>query len=105
MIARTGKVRNLLKSLRAEGRVRFAPAYRSTVPFLGVPASGRPVEFEVIDILRSREGRITDHWVVLDPLGLLTQLGAMPASQAPTPSGEQGALKGGRARSLAVRSI
>jgi predicted ester cyclase len=48
-------------------------------PFLGVPASGRTVDFEVIDILRSREGRITDHWVVVDQLGLLTQLGAMPA--------------------------
>ncbi|HEX4964646.1 MAG TPA: ester cyclase [Thermoanaerobaculia bacterium] len=48
-------------------------------PFLGVPASGRPVDFEVIDILRARDGRITDHWVVVDKLGLLTQLGAMPA--------------------------
>jgi predicted ester cyclase len=49
-------------------------------PFLGVPASGLPIDFEVIDILRSRDGRITDHWVVVDQLGLLTQLGAMPAS-------------------------
>jgi steroid delta-isomerase-like uncharacterized protein len=49
-------------------------------PFLGVPASGRTVEFEVIDILRSRDGHITDHWVVLDQLSLLTQLGAIPAS-------------------------
>lgn len=45
-------------------------------PFLGVAPSGRAVEFEVIDILRACEGRLTDHWVVVDQLGLLRQLGA-----------------------------
>ncbi|MFN8011689.1 MAG: ester cyclase [Holophagaceae bacterium] len=47
-------------------------------PFLGVPATGRAVVFEVIDILRFREGRISDHWVVVDRLDLLGQLGVLP---------------------------
>ncbi|HEV7922375.1 MAG TPA: ester cyclase [Thermoanaerobaculia bacterium] len=44
--------------------------------FLGVPGSGNRVAFEVIDILSVRDdGRITDHRVIVDKLGLLQQLG------------------------------
>lgn len=46
--------------------------------FLGVAASGRQVKFEVIDILRLVDGRITDHWVVVNQLQLMQQLGALP---------------------------
>jgi steroid delta-isomerase-like uncharacterized protein len=45
--------------------------------FLGVPASGGQLDLTVIDILKVREGRITDHWVVLDQMTLLTQIGAL----------------------------
>jgi steroid delta-isomerase-like uncharacterized protein len=45
----------------------------------GVPPTGQPVAIEVIDILRVRDGRITDHWNQVDRLGLLQQLGALPA--------------------------
>ncbi|MBV8519800.1 MAG: ester cyclase [Acidobacteria bacterium] len=45
-------------------------------PFLGVPASGNRVAFEVIDILTVRDDRIREHRVVLDRLSLLQQLGA-----------------------------
>jgi steroid delta-isomerase-like uncharacterized protein len=51
-------------------------------PFLGVPATGRAVSFEVIDILRFKDGLIQDHWVVVDRLGLLGQLGALPPGLA-----------------------
>jgi steroid delta-isomerase-like uncharacterized protein len=48
--------------------------------FLGVPASGNRVAFEVIDILSVRgDGRIADHRVILDKLGLLQQLGVSAA--------------------------
>lgn len=46
-------------------------------PFMGIPASGNPVRFEVIDILTVRSGRIREHRVILDQLGLMQQLGAM----------------------------
>jgi len=47
--------------------------------FLGVPPTGREVEIAVIDIVRVRDGRIAEHWNVVDRLGLLEQLGALPA--------------------------
>jgi steroid delta-isomerase-like uncharacterized protein len=47
--------------------------------FLGVPASGRNVEFEVIDILRIVDGRVTEHWAVVNQLQLMQQLGAIPS--------------------------
>ena len=45
----------------------------------GVPPTGQPVAIEVIDILRVSDGRITDHWNQVDRLGLMQQLGALPA--------------------------
>lgn len=39
---------------------------------------GRPVEFAVIDILRVVDGKVTDHWNVVDQLTLMQQLGALP---------------------------
>ena len=46
-------------------------------PFMGIPATGNAVQFEVIDILTVRGGKIREHRVILDQLGLLQQLGAM----------------------------
>jgi len=60
---------------RVVSRKRFSGTHEG--PFLGAPPSGRRVEFEVIDILGVRDGLLTDHWVVVDQLGLLTQLGAL----------------------------
>jgi predicted ester cyclase len=48
--------------------------------FLGIPPTGRDVEIAVIDIVRVRDGRIAEHWNVVDRLGLLEQLGALPAA-------------------------
>jgi predicted ester cyclase len=47
--------------------------------FLGVAPTGREVEIAVIDVVRVRDGRIAEHWNVVDRLGLLEQLGALPA--------------------------
>jgi steroid delta-isomerase-like uncharacterized protein len=44
---------------------------------MGIPPSGRKVAFEVIDILRVRDGKITDHWNLVDQLGLMRQIGAI----------------------------
>ena len=46
---------------------------------LGIPPTGRQVDIEVIDILRVQDGKITDHWNNVDRLGLMQQLGAIPA--------------------------
>ena len=44
-------------------------------PFMGAPPSGNPVTFEVIDILTLRNGKIAEHRVIFDQLGLTRQLG------------------------------
>lgn len=43
--------------------------------FFGIPATGKLVTIELIDILRVADGKITDHWNVVDQLGLMQQLG------------------------------
>ena len=59
-------------------RKRFRGTHQG--PFMGVPASGRSIDFEVIDLIKVRNGRITDHWVAIDQMLLLTQLGAINSS-------------------------
>ena len=44
--------------------------------FMGIPSTGRPVSFEVIDILTFNEGRISEHRVIFDQLGIRQQLTA-----------------------------
>jgi steroid delta-isomerase-like uncharacterized protein len=48
---------------------------------IGIPPTGQPVAFDVIDMLRLRDGKITDHWNVVDQLALLRQIGAIPAPE------------------------
>jgi predicted ester cyclase len=48
----------------------------------GIPPTGRQVEIAVIDIVRIRDGRIAEHWNVVDQLGLMRQLGVMPEAAA-----------------------
>lgn len=50
--------------------------------FLGVPATGRKVQFDTIDVFRVRNGRLVDHWGIADLLGLLIQLGRLSADTA-----------------------
>ncbi len=47
--------------------------------FLGMPASGATVAFDVIDIVRVRHGRMAEHWNVVDAMSLMTQVGAIPS--------------------------
>jgi predicted ester cyclase len=44
---------------------------------LGIPPTGKEVTIELIDILRVADGEITDHWNVVDQLGLMQQLGVI----------------------------
>ena len=46
--------------------------------FMGIAATGRPVAFNVIDIIGVREGKIVEHSNVIDTLTLMQQLGAIP---------------------------
>lgn len=46
--------------------------------FLGVQATGRVVHFETMETYRVADGQVVEQWVVMDLLGLLQQLGAVP---------------------------
>jgi steroid delta-isomerase-like uncharacterized protein len=50
--------------------------------FMGMPATGKRFEVDGFDMVRLRDGRMTEHWGVFDSLGMMQQLGAIP-EQAP----------------------
>jgi hypothetical protein len=60
---------------------------------MGIPATGNRVAVEAIHIFRFEGGRMAEHWVARDDLGMMRQLagpGALPASEkelaAPVPT-------------------
>ena len=42
----------------------------------GIEPTGRTVQFETVDAMRVRDGRIVEHWGVANLLSLVSQLGA-----------------------------
>jgi predicted ester cyclase len=42
--------------------------------FMGIPATGRNVTMEVIDIIRLKDGKFVEHWNVLDWQQVINQL-------------------------------
>jgi len=49
---------------------------------LGVPATGRRVNFPVMTMARYDDGKIVEGWNVLDLLAALRQIGAAPVGEA-----------------------
>jgi steroid delta-isomerase-like uncharacterized protein len=45
-------------------------------PLFGIEPTGRAVEFETVDAMRVRDGRIVEHWGVANLFSLVEQLGA-----------------------------
>ena len=48
-------------------------------PLMGIPPTGKRVTITAIDILRFENGRIAEHWGNQDLLGMMRQLGVIPA--------------------------
>ena len=47
--------------------------------FMGMPATGKSVDFQGIDIVRiSDAGKAVEHWGVTDTMAMMQQLGAVP---------------------------
>jgi len=42
---------------------------------MGVPATGRKIDIGVLDLFHIRDGKLIEHWALLDNLGLLRQIG------------------------------
>jgi steroid delta-isomerase-like uncharacterized protein len=52
--------------------------------FMGMPATGRSIDVQLIDIIRfGDDGLAHEHWGVFDALTLMQQLGAIPAPSSP----------------------
>ncbi|WP_342152044.1 ester cyclase [Methylorubrum sp. SB2] len=62
---------------RVLARLRFQG--RHTGEFQGIPATGRAVDIVVMDYFRIVEGRLAEHWALMDNLSLLKQIGAIDA--------------------------
>ena len=45
--------------------------------FFGTPATGKRATIEVMDFVRYRDGKVVEHWSIVDVAGLMRQLGAM----------------------------
>lgn len=72
-----------IEDLVAEGDKTVARVTASAThqgEFMGIPATGRHVSLQLVDIMRfDGDGRVSEHWGVADMLSLMQQLGAIPA--------------------------
>ncbi|MFL5766891.1 MAG: ester cyclase [Actinomycetota bacterium] len=50
--------------------------------FMGIPPTGRSFTIAGIDVIRFEEGRMAEHWHVVDQLALMQQLGLIPAPES-----------------------
>ena len=59
-------------------RARFTGT--QTGELMGMPATGKSVSVQLVDILRFRDdGIASEHWGVFDAMAMMQQLGAIPA--------------------------
>jgi predicted ester cyclase len=58
---------------------RLSATGTMTGDFMGIPATGKQATWTEIHIGRGVNGRLTEHWGLVDQLGMLVQLGIVPA--------------------------
>ena len=69
----------LVSGDKAVARVRATGTHQGA--FLGMAATGRSVDVQLIDITRfGEDGLAREHWGVFDALAMMQQLGAVPQS-------------------------
>ena len=59
--------------------IRFTMTGCHVTEFMGVPATGAAITLPGITILHFRDGRVIERFSQADMLGLLVQVGAVPA--------------------------
>jgi steroid delta-isomerase-like uncharacterized protein len=66
---------------KAVARVQFTGT--NDGEFMGMPATGKSVSVQVIDIVRfGEDGLAREHWGVFDQMAMMTQLGLVPGPPA-----------------------
>jgi predicted ester cyclase len=67
--------------------------------WFGIPPTGKSVVTPGVDIFLLRDGRLAEHWDVVDVTNFLVQSGALPQAQVPvtpaSPSAPAGASRAG----------
>ena len=61
--------------------VRWVNSGTNVGEFLGMPPTGRSFSVAGIDIYRLEDGKLAEHWHVVDVFGQMQQLGFLPAPQ------------------------
>jgi steroid delta-isomerase-like uncharacterized protein len=46
--------------------------------FMGMPPTGKQIKVEGFDMVRFRDGLVTEHWGLMDAMTMMQQLGAIP---------------------------
>ena len=75
---------NTVEDMVAEGdkvAFRFERQATHTGEFMGVPASGKQVSWMTIGIVRLANGKIVEFWNSPDRMGMLQQVGVLPAPE------------------------
>jgi len=70
-----------LEDFVAEGEkvlVRLRVQATHTGAFGEMAPTGRKIDIAVLDLFQIRDGVLVEHWALLDNLGMLKQLGALP---------------------------
>ncbi len=70
-----------LEDMVAEGNrvaVRFTITGTHQGEFQSIPPTGKQVSFDGTDFLTIVDGKIAEEWVIVDVMGLMQQLGAIP---------------------------
>jgi hypothetical protein len=47
-------------------------------PFMGLPSSGKPVDFAIFITYKVQGGKIVDHWMLTDNMTMMQQMGLLP---------------------------
>lgn len=73
---RVAVVQRVVAGDRVVSHLRFTGHF--TGSFMGRAGTGQPVDFIATDILRVRDGHVTDNWHLEDNLTFLQQIGVVP---------------------------
>src|SRR5215208_5272338 len=74
-------LRFTIEDLAAEGDkviARFTMSATHRGELWGIPLTGKQLTLTAMEIYRIAEGKIDEQWVILDALGMMQQLGAIP---------------------------
>lgn len=77
--------------LVAEGEDKVAVRFDATgthkEEFQGIPPTGKKVSFGGMNFFTVIDGKVAEEWVIVDMLGLMQQIGAIPALHASSSAG------------------